>query len=80
MGTDKVDCINACTCSARPLWLKLQSKINDVLRETSLADMAEDYKAQMRRIQSENERNEDQNEDRNEDQNERKCGNDESLS
>lgn len=44
-----VDCENACNCSARPLWLKLQAKINTVLNETSLADMADDYKTQMGR-------------------------------
>lgn len=53
VGTDHVDCDNACTCSARPLWLKLQSKINAVLRETTLADMAEDYKTQMQRTKGE---------------------------
>ncbi len=54
VGTEKVDCSNACTCSARPLWLKLQSKINAVLSETSLADMAEDYKTQMNRTKGDN--------------------------
>ncbi len=54
VGVEKVDCSNACTCSARPLWLKLQSKINAVLNETSLADMAEDYKFQKKRMKGEN--------------------------
>lgn len=53
VSTDRVDCDNACTCSARPLWLKLQSKINAVLRETTLADMAEDYITQMNRTKGE---------------------------
>lgn len=53
VGTEKVDCDNACTCSARPLWLKLQAKINAVLNETSLADMAEDYKIQKNRMKGE---------------------------
>lgn len=79
VGTDKVDCMNACTCSARPLWLKLQSRINDVLRETSLADMAEDYKAQIRRAQDERQ-GEMENEAEKQDGKERKDGNDESLS
>ncbi|MBQ3551560.1 MAG: Rrf2 family transcriptional regulator [Clostridia bacterium] len=56
--TNLVDCVsvdeqavckNACTCSVRPLWLKLQSRINAVLLETTLKDMAEDYKFQMER-------------------------------
>lgn len=46
VGTERVACDNACSCSARPLWLKLQAKINAVLDETTLADMAEDYKTQ----------------------------------
>ncbi len=49
VGTDKVDCANACSCSARPLWLKLQSRINEVLDTTTLKDMADDYKTQMER-------------------------------
>lgn len=57
-GTELVDCVgtendaacsNACTCSARPLWLKLQSRINDVLSSTTLKDMADDYRAQLDR-------------------------------
>lgn len=46
---ETVNCENACTCSARPLWLKLQSKINDVLSETSIKDLADDYIFQQRR-------------------------------
>ncbi len=53
VSSDHVDCDNACTCSARPLWLKLQSKINAVLNETSLADMAADYKIQKNRMKGE---------------------------
>lgn len=52
VGVDKVNCGNACSCSARPLWLKLQSKINDVLSTTTLRDMADDYKTQMRRCEN----------------------------
>ena len=53
--TDCVDttskgCQNACTCSARPLFIKLQKKINDVLSATSIQDLADDYIAQKRRI------------------------------
>ncbi len=57
-GTELVDCVgtendaacsNACTCSARPLWLKLQSRINDVLTSTTLKDMADDYRIQLDR-------------------------------
>lgn len=43
------NCENACNCSARPLWLKLQSRINDVLEQTSIQDMAEDYIQQKER-------------------------------
>lgn len=49
VSSTKVSCNNACSCSARPLWLKLQSRINDVLDTTSLQDMADDYTTQMRR-------------------------------
>ena len=60
-GTDLTDCVSstgsvcskACVCSARPLWLKLQARINKVLEETSLADMAEDYKIQRERGKNE---------------------------
>ena len=50
VSSDKVDCSNACSCSARPLWLKLQSKIDEVLDSTTLKDMADDYKIQMKNI------------------------------
>ena len=40
-------CDNACACSARPLWLKLQARIDEVLNTTTLNDMAEDYSAQI---------------------------------
>lgn len=36
-------CDNACSCSARPLWLKLQLRIDEVLNTTTLKDMADDY-------------------------------------
>lgn len=49
VNSSQVDCENACSCSTRPLWLKLQSRINHVLNETTLADMAEDYMIQIRR-------------------------------
>ena len=57
-GTDIVDCVgtendaectNACRCSARPLWIKLQSKINEVLSTTTLKDMAENHLSQLER-------------------------------
>ncbi|HWR22143.1 MAG TPA: Rrf2 family transcriptional regulator [Feifaniaceae bacterium] len=44
-----LSCEHACTCSARPLWLKLQSRIDAVLDETTIKDMADDYILQMRR-------------------------------
>jgi Rrf2 family protein len=40
-------CGNACSCSARPLWLKLQSRIDEVLNSTTLQDMVDDYMAQI---------------------------------
>ena len=51
VGTGDACCENACTCSARPLFLKLQSRINDVLRDTTIADLASDYIEQKRRIE-----------------------------
>jgi len=50
VGTEPYDCKNACTCSARPLFLKLQSRINDVLEKTSIQDLADDYIQQKRRL------------------------------
>lgn len=52
VGTDSVNCGNACSCSARPLWIKLQSRINEVLFATSLKDMADDYITQTERMRS----------------------------
>ena len=49
VGTAPNACQNACTCSARPLFLKLQSRIDDVLKKTTIADLAEDYIQQKRR-------------------------------
>lgn len=60
-GTTLVDCVGtemesagcdrACTCSARPLFLKLQAKIDGVLNDTSISDLAKDYIEQKRRIE-----------------------------
>lgn len=58
-STDVVDCIstdgrvceNACTCSARPLFLKLQSRINAVLNETTIGELTEDHIEQKKRIE-----------------------------
>lgn len=44
------NCSNACSCSARPLWLKLQQKIDAVLNTTTIKDMADDYIVQLERI------------------------------
>ena len=46
VGTEGSDCGNVCTCAARPLWLKLQRRIDDVLDSTTIRDMAEDYAQQ----------------------------------
>ena len=60
-GVDLVDCVGvninngcekACYCSARPLFLKLQNKINTVLNETMISDLVNDYLEQKRRLQS----------------------------
>ncbi|MDO4568714.1 MAG: Rrf2 family transcriptional regulator [Clostridia bacterium] len=53
VSTKEVNCSNACTCSARPLWLRLQSRIDDVLQHTTLKDLADDYNTQMERIKNE---------------------------
>ena len=58
-STDVVDCVgsganvceNACTCSARPLFLKLQSRINAVLEETTIGELTEDHIEQKKRIE-----------------------------
>ena len=58
-STDIVDCVgaeasvcgNACTCSARPLFLKLQRRINTVLEETTIGDLTEDHIEQKKRIE-----------------------------
>lgn len=50
VGTEGSECGNACTCSARPLWLKLQNRIDDVLNSTSIRDMADEYKIQKERM------------------------------
>ena len=58
-STDVADCVgsganiceNACTCSARPLFLKLQSRINAVLQETTIGELTEDHIEQKKRIE-----------------------------
>jgi len=40
-------CERQSCCSTRSLWQKLQNRIDEVLEQTSLEDMAEDYKKQM---------------------------------
>ena len=42
---DSAECSNACRCSARPLWIKLQQKIDEVLNTTTIKEMADDYSA-----------------------------------
>jgi Rrf2 family protein len=46
----KSKCGNVVFCSARPLWLKLQSRIDEVLNTTTLKDMADDYAAQLKSV------------------------------
>jgi Rrf2 family protein len=43
------NCTSACSCSARPLFLKLQKRINDVLECTTIREMADDYLQQRAR-------------------------------
>ncbi len=50
VGVEGAACENACSCSARPLWIKLQRKIDDVLDSTTIKDMADDHSAQLERI------------------------------
>lgn len=51
VGTEASNsCEKACYCSARPLFLKLQKRINDVLYDTSIAEMMNDYLEQKRRF------------------------------
>ncbi len=49
VGTKKHNCDSACTCSARPLFLKLQTRINDVLERTTIRELADDYLQQKER-------------------------------
>lgn len=44
-------CENACICSARPLFLRLQARIDDVLNSTSVWELAKDNIEQKRRIE-----------------------------
>lgn len=50
VGTE-ISCKNACTCSARPLFLTLQQRIDSVLTDTSIQDLATDYCKQKRRLE-----------------------------
>ena len=52
VGSDASVCENACTCSARPLFLKLQSRINAVLEETTIGELTEDHIEQKKRIEN----------------------------
>ena len=51
VGSDANVCENACMCSARPLFLKLQSRINAVLEETTVGELTEDHIEQKKRIE-----------------------------
>ena len=44
---DSAECSNACYCSARPLWIKLQQKIDEVLNTITIKEMADDYAARV---------------------------------
>ena len=49
VGTLHHNCTSACSCSARPLFLKLQTRINDVLERTTVQELADDYLQQKAR-------------------------------
>ena len=49
VGTLHHNCTSACSCSARPLFLKLQTRINDVLERTTIRELADDYMQQKAR-------------------------------
>lgn len=48
VGSEDLGCNNACTCSARPLFLKLQNRINEVLEKTTIRELADDYIIQIK--------------------------------
>lgn len=58
-GTAVTDCVsaegsvckNACTCSTRPLFLKLQSRIDALLEQTSVKSLLDDNTEQIRRLE-----------------------------
>lgn len=52
VGTDASVCERACFCASRPLFLTLQSRIDAVLKETTLSDLCKDYKEQKRRSEN----------------------------
>lgn len=43
--SDSSSCSNTASCITRPLWLKLQSSIDEVLNKTTLADVLNEGKA-----------------------------------
>ena len=49
VGTLHHNCGSACSCSARPLFLRLQTRINDVLEQTTIRELADDYLQQKAR-------------------------------
>ncbi len=50
VGTQEHTCANACICSARPLFLKLQTSIDDVLACTTIRELADDHLQQKARV------------------------------
>ena len=49
VGTLQHNCGSACSCSARPLFLRLQTRINEVLERTTIRELADDYQLQRAR-------------------------------
>ncbi|MDO4563984.1 MAG: Rrf2 family transcriptional regulator [Clostridia bacterium] len=53
VGAGSSSCGNEGSCSARPLFLKLQSRIDEVLKKTTIFELAEDYNEHQRRKDNE---------------------------
>ena len=52
VGTTDAQCSRACECSARPLFLELQNRIDTVLKNTTILDLANDNIKQKRRMEN----------------------------
>ena len=50
VGKQAKPCKNACICSARPLFLTLQNRIDEVLKNTTIQDLLDENRIQRRRF------------------------------